>query len=568
MRRWVAELPLGDTGEAARRLFTMLRETNRLSFPPAARAEMLQLITPAFDGVYAALARHYNGLTFPLPQKSVRTAELANHLLAEMVIAWKSVLTMSEQASWLFRLSHRLLWVLAVHHMIVYLGDILSNYRTIHRHAPAGVWNTLHQLYQQARQRGRVMKKVLRNDEMGQRSSIEQEYKRTLLLSLLEPQLFRRDQLGQVCATMDRWLDEAQLLPASACREDLVAYCIHDDLDAPHTLQTGQCDKLCDKSGSVLLLELGGVNRAIETTLARMGDESAIRLPGSDMPVSREALETLLQCWRVPQGEREARHASGKTVLAAVGMSANYSLLHRQDEEERAQGISDQEPTEEKSDAWESVFLDSEAGYRNWAKKRGEKDYHYLTAREANYTATGRCLVFDSREVESLQVSELIGLRESQGEPLQLYIVRWLQDNDETISVGLMRLAVEAEAVLVVLHQAEGRRERKLSFGCLLGIGDDHRVQLVVPYLPGFHDRSLYLLVDGKELPVTLGDKVFISPLFESWHVAVDELLLEPSSGEKIPLAEVNSRLRRMAHSDEEIKNLDRNDFSDLWESL
>jgi hypothetical protein len=147
-------------------------------------------------------------------------------------------------------------------------------------------------------------------------------------------------------------------------------------------------------------------------------------------------------------------------------------------------------------------------------------------------------------------------------------MVRWLQDNAPEVSVGLMRLAAEVEPVLVVRHQKQGEEEHKTAFGCLLGIGEDHRPQLFLPYLPGSHDGSLYIAVDGKELIITLQEKVALSPLFEAYHFVAAESLHEPSTGEEIPLEEVNSRLHRIAHSDETSTTRDKGDFSDLWDSL
>jgi len=585
VQRWVEELPMGDIGEAARRLFAMLQETNRLKFAPALRAELLAMIAPALETVLDNLVRHYTGLSFPLPQKSVRIAQFANRLLSESVIAHQAVLNAREDASWLFRMTHHHLWVQSIHHMIVYLNRILCIYRTIHRHSPAGIWLALHQLYQQARQHGRSGEKVALPGAGPHRSTIEQEYKRALLLSLLEPQLFRRSQMAEVYATMDRWLEEAQLIPAKKCREESAAYCIRADQDAPHTVLSEQCSKECEKAEQGILLNVEALNRTIDKALERMGDEPTTTLRGGKAPISRETLETLQQCWRVPQGMRLERHRSDRPVQVAIGMSANYALMHRQADAVGAHGISDQEMSEAlhplfetpqaepqpakapaKTEVWDAVFFGTELGHNAWAKDSEEKNYQFIAARELDYTETGHCLVFNSKDIESLQVGELIGFRESAAKPLQLCMVRWLQDHGGSISVGLKRLAAEVEPVLVVRHL--GEEERKTAFGCLLGIGEDRRPQLFLPYLPGNHDRSLYIAVDGKELPITLHEKVALSPLFEAYHFVAAESLHEPSTGEAMPLEEVNSRLHRIAHSDDELLKQDKDDFTDLWESI
>lgn len=587
VQRWVDELPLGDVGEAARRLFLMLQQLNRLKFAPDLRADLLEIISPPFETVLNSVVRHYSGLSFPLPQKSVRIAKFATRLLAERVIAHHAVLNGREGTSWLFRTTHHQLWVQSIHHMIVYLNQILGNYRIIHRPSPAGVWLALHQLYLQALQHGRIGEKVAMAGRGQFRTTIEQEYKRALLQSLLEPQLFRRNQLEEVEQSMPRWLEEVKMIPANHCRGELMGYCVRADQDTPYTVRKEQCSRECDTAELGILLDIAGVNIVINKTLERMGDEPDTTLKGVKGRISRETLEILQQCWRVPHHDRLARKKSNRTVQAAIGMSANYMLMHRDINLEGAKGISDQAVSEalrplfEKqaanaisaridsaADVWDAVFFGTELGHNAWAKDAEEKNYQFISAREVDYTETGHCLVFDSQDIESLQVGELIGFRESEGSPLQLCMVRWLQDHSETLSVGLQRLAAEVEPILVVAHQKMGNEDHKTAFGCLLGTGEDHRPWLFLPYLPGDEERLLHVAVDGRELPITISERVVLSPLFEAYHFVAAEALKQLSTGEEIPLAEVNSRLHRIAQMNVAPGKRDKDDFSDVWDLL
>lgn len=584
MQRWVEELPMGDMGEAARRLFTMLQQTNALKFSPELRATLLEQVSPAMNSVLDTLLRHYKGLSFPLPQKSVRLARFANSLLSEAVIAHRAVINGYEGASWLFRSTHRHLWLQSIHHMLVYLERILDNYRIVHRPYPEGVWLLLHSCYREAQKQGRHTSKVTWEGSMLLRSSIEQEYKRALLLSLIEPQLFRREQLAEIQATMPRWLEEARLLTPQKKCEGFNAYCIRADEDVPYTVMAELCCEECEKGSYSLLLDLSGLDATIEKVLSQTPDDSpSTTLRGTSTPISRETLETLQQCWRPPQKLREERHRSDKAVEAVIGMSAIYTLMLQEAMEENARGISDQKVTDslhplfekglptslEDADVdWEDTYLGVDLAQNSWAVDADSKNYHFISARELNYTKTGFCLSFSSENIESLQVGELVGFRESQAHPLQLFMVRWLQDGDNTISVGLMRLAQEVEPVLVLLHQIKGGAEQKTAFGCLMGIGEDHLPQLFLPALPGNQHGSFYLAVDDKELPIMLRDKVALSPLFKAYHFIAAESLHVPSTGEEIPLREVNARLHKIAHSEEEPLPSGGDDFKDIWDSI
>lgn len=587
VQRWIEELPMGDIGEAARRLYSMLQQTNRLKLDPAVRADLLQAIIPTLELLLDALASHYTGLTFPLPHKSVRVAQFATKMLGEVVIAYQAVLNAREESSWLFRMTHHSLWAVSIHHMIVYLSRILANYRIIHRPYPAGLWLALHQLYLRALQYGRSEEKVERPGGRHSHTAISQEYKRALLQSLLEPQLFRRSQMDEVKATMERWLDDAKLISSDKCQGKMLAYCIRADQDAPYTVPQEYCDKECDKEKMGILLDMKAVSETIDKALKHMGVERSIELKGTQGAISRETLQILRQCWQVPLGSRQERHSSDRPVQAAIGMSANYVLMQRHLDAQGAYGISDQEMNdqlyplfghpepkpqsargESKTEVWDAIFFGTELGHNAWAMAAEEKNYRFLPARELNYTETGHCLAFKRQDIESLQVGELIGFRATEDDAVQLCMVRWLQDNGPEVSVGLARLAAEVESVLVILHQKQADSETRTAFGCMLGIGEDHRPQLFLPYLSGGANRSLYVAVDNKELPITLHEKVAISPLFEAYHFVAAESLHEPSTGEQLPLAEVNQRLHRIARSDEQPHTRDKDDFSELWDNL
>jgi hypothetical protein len=214
------------------------------------------------------------------------------------------------------------------------------------------------------------------------------------------------------------------------------------------------------------------------------------------------------------------------------------------------------------ADIWDSIFYAADLQQNSWAMDGDEKPYRFVQARELNYNEAGACLEFRSDELDALDVGELIGYCEQEGSALQLSMVRWLEERDDTVLAGLMRLASEIEPLLVLMELE--KRDTPLS--CLLGIGEDGRPQLFVPHLHAIHERPLKIVVDGREIPITLHDKVGLSPLFEAWHFSASEALQVASLDEEMDLEQTNRLLHAIAHSDEE--PLEKGDFSDLWDSL
>jgi hypothetical protein len=584
VERWVEELPMGNMGETAKRLYEVLYEVNRLELPLANRFELAEALSVPLHAVLESLEHHYSGLPFPLPSKGLRVAQFANSLLREMVIGYQATLNSDEDTSWFFRMTHSRTWVVSVHRLLYYLNLILCNYRLIHRAVPAGIWLAVHRLYWEAVESSRQHNKVKVPLDAGQ-STIEQEYKKILLMAMLDPQLFNKAQMAQVYANMPLWLKQVELISATERSDGLVGYCVRREADAPHANLTGECCRDCGgEQRAGILLDLNGLNGFIAGHLEQARYDEVFLLKGGG-EITRETLETLQQSWHTPDLQRDERQASDEEAEVAIGMNSIYQLLQK-GADATARGISDQRMsddlkkltlTDEKAaraaksgtvtgsrptrDVWDTIFYSTEVNQKSWAQEAEEKEYRFVPVHQRNHTEAGYGLEFDRSKTLSLQVGELLGYRHTAGEPPQLCMVRWLTEDDVRLSVGVMRLAASMEPALVVVHH----EERDTALNCLLGIGEDHRPQLFLPHLPGSREKALFLVVDGKKVPLTLLDKVVLSPLFDGYHFHVDSLL----SDEAVSLQEVNQQLHELTQgrvADKGHKAAD--DFSDLWDAL
>jgi hypothetical protein len=582
VKRWVQELPLGNTGEAARQIYSAIREVNRLAVPLDNRLGMMEALAIPLDSILAALERHYIGSHFPLPRKASRVAEFSHQLLTEVVIAYQEVLNDVESGAWLVKVTHPNLWSLCVHRLLHYMGRILYSFRMIHRPYPSGAWLTLHRLFYQADKRGRLGAKQAMPWAEGETMTIADSYKRAILMDLLEPKLFSLPQLEEIHRNMRHFLPGAKLVEPQTRREDMECFCIRLDMDVPHTVRYAQCESDGTRKVAGLLLDISELGVLLDDALIADRHADTLTLLGSRARLTRETAELLRQCWQVHQGERAERIAADTKVQAAIGMSALFDLM-REQRKELHDGITDQsmsdqlEPLETvakkrrprkslvmrtPADIWDSIFYAADLQQNSWAMDGDEKPYRFVQARELNYNESGVCLEFRSDELDTLDVGELIGYCEQGGATVQLFTVRWLEEREDAVRAGLMRLAREVEPLLVLMEL----EKRDTPLHCLLGIGEDGRPQLFTPHLHAIHEHPLQIVVDGREIPIMLHDKVGLSPLFEAWHFSANEALQVASLDEEMDLAQTNTLLHAIAHSDEEPP--EKGDFSDLWDSL
>lgn len=576
---------MGNTGEAARRLYTAIKEVNALRVPVADRFAMIEALAEPLHSVLSTLERHYVGVHFPIPRKALRVVEFCHQLLVEVVLSYQIVVNDEEKGNWLLRMTHRNLWSLCVHRLLYYMGRILCSFRMIHRPYPSGSWLALHKLFFEADKRGRISEKLHQPGAEGDTTTIANCYKRAVLLDLLEPKLFSRPQLEEIYRHLRIFLSEAKLLAPQKWKEGMESLCLRLDMDMPHAVRFAQCEDGDGHKVPGLLLDITELGALLDDALIAGPQTGKVTLLGSGATLNRETVELLRHCWRVPLGERAERFAADKTVHAAVGMSALSGLL-RERNRGRRDGITDQkmtdeleplEPTTSKkrtgitaaaktpADLWDSIFYATELHQNSWAMDGDERPYRFIAARELNYNDAGYCLEFSSEDLEALDVGELVGFYEKEGDALQLCAIRWLEERERTVLVGLMRLAHEIEPVLVLMEM----EDRNTPLRCLLGIGEDDHPQLFLPHLPAIHERPLQLVVDGREIPITLHQKTGLSPLFEAYLFSASDALQVESLDQEMDLREANRLLHAIAHSDEEPEEpKGKGDFSDLWDSL
>jgi hypothetical protein len=544
---------------------------------------MMEALAVPLDSILEELESHYAGSHFPMPVKTMRFAAFSNQLMVEVAIAYQAVLSSEEKSSWLFRMTHSSQWSLCVHRLLHYLGRILWNYRLLHRPYSSGVWLAVHRLFFEADRHGRLGSTVVTPWAGEESQTIGGLYKQLLLQALIEPQLFTRVQLESVFRHMPQWAAEVEILAPQKWTDEMESFCVRLDQDTPHTVQAESCHPEEGHAVPAILLDIGSLGAVLDE--AMLADDSAEQLTlfGSDITLPRETVTLLRQCWHVPRGQREERYKTDKPVQVAVGLSALFSLMRSESKRHR-DGITDQlfngdlKPllptgrktlrTEEPANpaqVWDTIFYGTEVMQNSWAMGGDEQNYRYITGRELNYNAHGTCLEFQRGDLQSLDVGELVGFRESKDEKLQLFVVRWLQEKGKVLLVGLMRLASEIEPVLVVLENDE----RDMALGCLLGIGEDSRPQLFLPHLQAVRQKPLSLVIEKRLVPVTLQDKVSLSPLFDGYHFDVAAELDVESLYEEMDLAQTNSLLHAIAHSDEGSKKpKGKGDFSDIWDSL
>lgn len=531
---WVASLPLANLGESSRLLFNALKETNERELPAEQRFRMLELIGPPLQTVAASLSRHFVGKSVPLNDKSRQIFQLAQTLMNLMAAGYRRVVEDSGEKRALLRDNRQV--VTAIHRALDYLGQGLLRTYQAYAPYPPGVWQRAHRLYQFAEAQGMAQMPV--KDAVGT-LTVEDAYKRILLLALACPYRLRQGEVEQVYHWLGAWARHATLSTLLETAGPNSLFVTHLEGDDPPTYrvlrQTEHANDACR------LLNASHLADAMRSVLAPSDAQQR-----SAQPVNEQVLRRLMLAWGVLPKRRFTRTQKHSTAMVAMGLSTAHYFIGGETAFE-ASCAATGEPLFNKPARFEAAET---AGQRElpdvWAlsdihtqqpeAKRDAAGNAYLDfvvpepprqpqivpmerpaaaiafrAHEwkmINVSAGGYRLLWDKTDDSQAQVGELLGLRESSepdGFHLSLGVVRWMKQSTELgVELGVEMLSPGAVAVGTKLHRLGGDSEymRSLLLPAIKAVGQP--ATLLTPALPYHVGNIVMVNSHGKEARVEL----------------------------------------------------------------
>lgn len=311
VREWIDAMPLGDRGESVRRIYSALIEVNELEVPVKHRFEFLEQIGQPVSGLIPAMNRHFATQGFPLPPSARKMARLSTEMQRSLYQGYQRVLDREAGSSWLYRKRHQRLWAVAIHRMLHYLGGIIRNLQLLNMPVSAELWREVHGLYAMARDNGRLETVVFgpENTEIG--TTIQDEYKKILLLSLLSPHRLSPRGFEEVYRTSEQWLGAVSLAAAESEALEQFSYVMSISGDGPPRSVA---------YGSDEPVSLGLDCRALKESLRRALNQGRAERTGVP-DLSTETIRALIATWCRPPARQELRVASIGDVEVAVGLT-------------------------------------------------------------------------------------------------------------------------------------------------------------------------------------------------------------------------------------------------------
>jgi len=515
-KQWVGLLPMANIGEVSRQLYHAIIELNQLFLLPQQRLQLLEIIREKIHFVCAELSRHFIGTAVSLPEKQRKIANLAQALQLHLSGGYKlCVLELLDAGN---PDKNRKVLAIAVHRSIAELsGTILRAYQ-LYCPTPPNSWLDCHKLYRFALAHQLIAIEV-GDATLSRRnsSSIEDAYKRLLLLGCARPNQLRQTELSQLFTLLEPWTDLTDFV-SGAQGDSLFVVNMSADKSPVYRslLDTAHEGDFFSFDSRRLSAQ---ISLAIQTADGKETSELPLQPHTSDALLAHltQALGTLAK----RNFNRVNSHGS---LELCVGLTAVHYFIAgrktlndftRQPEAEDTEDNMFIRSSTRRNDAWAGAH---DAGNRDDGMLAGNTPIDFTSASTSaaaalknapracrakmiNTSPGGFCIAWDSQIPSSLQTGEILGVREQSSQPWSVAVVRWIrQIKNEGTQIGIELQAPRATPCAVRLIQKLGNSSEYLRGLMLPEISVINQpATLIVPRLPFQTGNRITLLIDDQE---------------------------------------------------------------------
>ncbi|MDI9244858.1 GTPase [Marinobacter sp. CHS3-4] len=553
---WVNQLPMANIGEASRQLYHAIIELNQLFASHSQRLQYLELIRPKIHFVCEELSRHYLGLSIALPEKQRKIANLSQALQLHCASGYKLCIMECMDNGGVDKNKKAI--ATAAHRAISELASTVLRSHQLYCPSPSRSWLECHRMFRFAL-RNKLHGHSVDDDNLTQRrsSTVEDAYKRLLLLGCARPNQLRQSELALVYNLFETCTDQVEIGPEAP---DDSLFVVNLERDSSPIYRS-----LLDHTPGHESLNFDTRNLSAEISEvlhARSHSseaDSPLRLPTS---VSNTLLTHLSQALGILAKRNFNRIASQGTLEICVGLTATHyyvsggktfnqfvsgnNELATQDEPDGNMFL---RKSRQREDAWAGAHdagpsdeltqsADTPINFRNSIGAKPDsassgsqpKSHHALLI---NTSPGGYCVTWETSVPTSLQAGEVLGVREQSNHPWSIAVVRWIrQVRNQGTQIGIELLAPSAAPCGVRLIQKVGNSSEYLRGLLLPEISVvNQAATLITPRLPFQSGSRISMLYDGREDQGTLSRKVSATGSISQFELKLQNAGSSPVQG-------------------------------------
>ena len=544
VKKWVEQLPLGSTGESSKQLYHVLRQVNQQQNSLEHHLEFLELISPTITLLYPRLSKYFTDVSLPLNSKTRNVIHITTSLLTQILLGYQRILrtlVTTKSFGWKKPFS------LALHRTFIYSSYILSTQRLAYRTNSKGIWREIFWCYQQATNLKLLSKNFRNCADKQEKTTIEYEFKKLLLLSLLSANDLGQNNMQEVYNLMPLWIKNSDIL-INEPDEKETCFTLNLLSDVPPYL-IGTRNDNTQQTVDRHYLSTHKLKTMLSKYLNKIEDDGAIKL-GKNI-LSKKTIQSLLTTWSRNHLRSEVRKAGTGFVDIITGITAIHFVLNQQDQPAYDEvstnlpdDVTDFESTlmidpinhsskhdklnldrflsnsDQEEDVWGKVYessINTPQAVANWTESGIYKVYNFTKSILLDYSKDGYRLSVNDKKVDSLKHNELVAIRDNALAPWALAQVKWIHFSEKgDVQFGLSILTHHVLPIHVRYHTNDTLCK---PLPCLLGL-DKKDLILFVPTLPTNLDgKKLQLEHQKQHSHLHLKNKILSTPAFDIYEI-------------------------------------------------
>ena len=573
--QWLAELPMANVDEVAKRLYRAIVEVSQLQCTLDERFAMVELLRAPIHFTCIGLARRFLNQPVLVNETVRRFANQCQVLQNQLAVGYKVLVVQAIQGRIAFGPTVTedepgAIVPIAIYRAIGELTMTLLRSCQLYTDPNPTVWLELNQLLLLSERTNLVVMRLDEHadDETHGPFTIRNAYLRAALLATVSPNKLRQRQLSTLFEVLADWAKFAYLEPAAEDGNFIVEL----GRDEPPIYAPAFNEPLTELCRTIATDELVG---RIEQAIEHYDDDDTLiggRLYLAN-GISRELLAHAGGSWGRRTQRAFARLPSSGKLQICVGMSAShYHLAEGRDFEsqlKKSQVFTDiarnrfmdrndtYSPATGANDIWANAF-DSGSRARMpqnpeldggaiMAESRGEEvvttpDNPLYPVHEANMVDTspgGYCVRWADDPPGGLQTGELLAIRENGDQRWALAAVRWMRHVPNSGTLMGMQLvapvAVPVGARLTNRKDADQQYVRALMLPALKVLRQP--AMLILPRLPFQEGQRVLVNQSGSEVKAHLTKAVaqtdaFVQFEFRLLETAINEMTTPAKPGD------------------------------------
>ena len=448
VKKWLDELPLLNTVETGRKLFSTLSLHNRIEYDAGLRLQLLELFRYPVSQISLEFNKQYIGLPLPLSEKHKTIAEQNRQFQLEMANGYKRIVLSLPVGD----PRERPTQALAIERAIRYLTGVLAVSYQTYSPFPQGTWKEIHALYTHAENLGlaeMVVEDALNKAVAG--CSVGHAYKQALLLDFSDPYHLPARMIDWAHSYLDRWASLAQLSAVTSTYNPTCQFLIDQQNDhAGVVYSPGTVPEDIQRYRLLNTVELARQAHAHLSQLHNGHTPAADGLPeyffeecGPDL------LRRLVSAWGVnPQRSFRRSPATGRQMEIAVGMDRiNYWINGGKKFVVSSTFVG---PVPQR------MMIASESSKQKEVRIPGRE----LSTWDVHDESAGGLSLSKSGQIRPhIYVGDLLITRTpGQGSPWSVGVIRWVRsEGSSSIEIGIQHLAPSAGPVVIKTVNESGQ---------------------------------------------------------------------------------------------------------------